>query len=528
MRKERRRMNAFVAKFQHIVKGIISGFDRIVFKGTILPLMHDKGAMRFCREKGILNKDFKEWMQTQTGEIIAHAEGLAKQSGGDGILPIFSSHLRKEELARERQKELGIQSGLIGVYAATESCLTYKAVFSKEAGHPLLRRQWGKCKHLYFYYDHAHYGFMNVRLQTWFPYHVQICLNGREWLRRQLESQNVDFLAKGNKFLHIGDYERAQQLLDSQLDTRFEALLNGLTSAAFPARRDIVGPDLSYYWTLWQSEWATDFIFPSPKDIAPLADSLLRHAFMTGTGPSVLRYLGCPLKLDGSPRADMNHDVTSRLLDFYEGLRVRHWVDENSVKGYNEWNNFRVEMTMNRPGMFRVYRHAQGQPQTEANRLMPLRKSIADIPLRAKISQEINDRFLENLAVAQCETPVRQLLDAVVKPFTKDGRRVRALDPTGKDRPLLQALNNPDRTISGLSNKELRDKLRDKPGYRRMNEKQLSAKISRQIRLLRDHGLLRKLPRQKRYLVSRKGQELSAAIGALLTASTKQLMEVAA
>jgi hypothetical protein len=527
MRKEQRRMNQFVAKCQRLVKGILTGFDRLVFKGSILSLMHDQGAMRFCQDKGVLNKDFKEWMQAQTGRIIAHAESLSKQTGDDGILPISSSHLRKEELAHTRQQQRNIQSGLIGVYSATESCLTYKAVFSKEAGHPLLRRQWGKCKHLYFYFDHVQYGFMNVRLQTWFPYHVQMCLNGREWLRRQLEAENVDFVAKGNKFLHVGDYARAQHLLDHQLDTRWDALLDGFTSAIFPARQEILGSRLSYYWTLWQSEWATDLIFPSPKDIAPLMDSLLRHAFMTGTATRVLRYMDRPLTLCGAPRSDNNDEVIGKLLEYEDGLRVRHWVNGNSVKCYNERNVLRVETTVNAPEMFKAPRHTRGQSPEEPKRVLPLRKSVADIVLRAKVSGQVNERFLDNLGAAQCETSVRELLDKVTVPVTKKGRRVRALDPAGKDRALLQAISAPEFAVSGICNKTLRGKLEGMPGYG-MTDKQLSAKVSRQLRLLREHGLLRKMGKQKKYSLTKKGRELTAALNALLAVSTKQLMGMAA
>ena len=369
---------------------------------------------------------------------------------------------------------------------------------------------------------------MGVGFSRWVPYHIQIALNGREWLRRSLEKAGIDFVVRGNKFVHIDDYARAQRLLDRQLDTRWKRMLEGFLADAFPAKEAILGPHLSYYWTLWESEWATDFIFRSPQDIAPIADSLLRHAFMTGTGERVLRYLDRPLKKDGTPRANMNHEVSSRLLDFHDGVRVRHWVDTNSVKGYNELNVFRAEMTMNQPGMFRVHRHTQGQEHSAPKRLLPLRKGVADIVLRTQVSQAVNERFLDNLAAAQCETPVRDLLDAVVKSFTKDGRRVRALVPTGKDRPLLQALHDPAFCISGLSNSDLRGKLRDKTGYNAMTEKQLSAKISRQLRLLRDHGLIRKVPRQKRYLMTRKGRELTMALDALLAASTKQLIGIAA
>ena len=91
----------------------------------------------------------------------------------------------------------------------------------------------------------------------------------------------------------------------------------------------------------------------------------------------------------------------------------------------------------------------------------------------------------------------------------------------------MQALGAPELCVSGLCNKTLREKLRGKPGYG-MTEKQLSAKVSRQLRMLRDHGLIRKLGRQRKYALTKKGQELAAALNAMLAASTKQLMEIAA
>jgi len=521
-------MELFVAKFRDVIKGVITGFDRIVFKGTVLPLAYAKGAMRFCATHGVLNKDFKRWAIEQTRTVVEAAECYARERTGRGIEAIRCSKVRKEKLAHQRQQEQGISSGLIGVWSATESCWSYRAQYNEKTGYPLLRKEPMKCKHLYFYFDDAQYGFMNIRLQTWFPYHIQIALNGREWLRRRLENTGHDFVARGNKFVHIDDYAQAQHLLDRQLDTRWKRMLEDFAAAAFPAQRAILGPHLSYYWTLWESEWATDFIFQSPQDIAPLADSLLRHAFMTGTGERVLRYLDRPLKKDGTPRATMNHEVTSRLLDFNDGLRVRHWVDSNSVKGYNELNVFRAEMTLNDPGMFHVHRPTQGQARTAPKRLLPLRKGVADIVLRTRVAQDANNRFLDNLAAAQCETPAHAILEQVVKAFTKEGRRVRALDPTGKDRALLQALADPQWGIAGLCNRDLRQELHETPGYRGKTEKQRSAKMSRQLRLLRDHGLIRKLPRQKRYHVTHKGRELTTALNALLAASTKQLMDIAA
>ncbi|MDP7639663.1 MAG: hypothetical protein QGG73_08100, partial [Candidatus Hydrogenedentes bacterium] len=98
-------MNIFVQKFASVVKGVLTGFDRIVFKGSILPLMHDKGVTSFCRGRSILNKDYKSWMLEQTKMLVDDAAQYAEENGAGRITPIASSHTRKEELARQRQEE---------------------------------------------------------------------------------------------------------------------------------------------------------------------------------------------------------------------------------------------------------------------------------------------------------------------------------------------------------------------------------------------------------------------------------------
>ncbi len=521
-------MTTLLQRFSGVVNGVLSGFDRIVLKGSFLPLMYAKGVTRFLQSKNVLNKDYKDWVIKQTQSIVEPAEKLAHELDGQKIIPISSSKFRKEALARKHQQKMGIETGLIGVWSATESCRSYKARYSAEKGFPQLRMEQTKCKHLYFYFDHKEYGFMNIRLQTWFPYHIQICLNGREWLRRSLQQKGIGFQAMGNKFLHIDDYQQAQSLLDSQLDTHWPSMLEGFLPVVFPAMKQIMGEYLSYYWTMWQSEWATDYIFTSPKAIVPIRDSLLQHAFMTGTSTRVLRYLDRPVTIEGKPYANMNNELYSRVLDFQDGLRVRHWVGSNSVKVYTQQNVLRIETTMNDPKMFKVFRHAQGESETQPKRRLEIRKGVADITLRTQVSQEINDRFTQQLATYQDDMALKDLLAGICKAKTKSGKRIRGLDITGKDKALLLSISDPAFGISGINNKALRVKLSGQSGFKKLTDKQLSAKVSRQLRLLRDHGLIRKLPRQRKYCLTAKGRQISIALPALLNASVAELMNKAA
>jgi hypothetical protein len=521
-------MERFIGRIGRAVKGVLNGFDRIVFKGSILPLMYALGAMDFLCGRRVLNKDYKKWMMAQTEMLIDKLDRFVKDNRGCGITHLSTWRRDKDELARKRQKDEGIKSGLIGAWSCLESGLSYRAHYSPQTGFPLLRRHATHCKHIYLYFDHAQYGFMNVRLQTWFPYPIQVCMNGRHWLRRGLEKNKIDFLSKDNKFFHIADFKKAQKLLDRQLEVYWPRLLDGLLPIVFPTMTQTLGAHLSYYWTLWQSEWATDIIFNSASDLEDLMNLLVRHAMITGTGARLLRYFGRPLTRQNQPHGASNSEVYTRLMNFRDGVRLRHWVDRNSAKLYSTGNNLRMEMTMNVPEKFKVYRHAQGNSPSAKKRFLPLRKGVADIALRAQVSQEINNRFLNNLADFSDETPVRQLLGEVTRASTKNGRRVRALDPTGKDLALLEAIADPAFGISGLTNKLLRERLRNTPWGSGRTEAQLSARISRHLRLLRDHGLIRKTPNQWRYQVTPKGRQLLTALSSMLGASTQQLIEIAA
>ena len=521
-------MKKLVARFGKAVKGVLTGFDRIVFKGTILPLAHEDGAMSFLRWRGVLNRDYKKWMLTQTDALIKAVDQYAKEQSGRPITPLSTWRHDKEQLARKRQEQTGIDTGLIGVWSCLEGCWSYRANYCAEKGYPQLHRYTTQCKHLYLYFDHKDYGWMNVRLQTWFPYHIQIALNGREWLRRRLEARHVDFLRQGNKFLHIEDYTLAQRFLNRQLDRQWPQLLNSFLPSAFPTMPQTLGPHLSYYWTLWQSEWAADLILDNATDLTTTMDAILRHAWITGNSTRILRYLDRPLAKTGQPFSNCPHEVMSRALEFHDGLRIRHWVDHNSVKAYNQRNILRFETTINQPYMFKVYRRAQGQPRDARKTLRPLRKGVADIPLRAQVSQEVNDRFMDELSTFSNKTPLSELLNPHVRSRTKDGRRVRALDISGKDREILQAISDSTFAVCGITNAALRQKLSSTPWGVGRTDKQLSARVSRHLRLLRDHGLIRKLPNRHRYHLTDQGRQLTTALSVMLSASTEQLLDMAA
>ncbi|MDH5579958.1 MAG: hypothetical protein OEZ09_16030 [Betaproteobacteria bacterium] len=508
------------------IVGVTSGFDRIVFQGMIRPLMYPDGAMSFFRRRGILFKDAKNWMLRQTARLASAVEEWSLKQCGEPTTYLWSSAIRKDEEARRRQQEKGIPVGLVGTWSCVEAGSSYR--LEPGEGGPRLRYVHTRCKHLYSYLDHPDYGFMNIRMQTWFPYRIQIAMNGREWLVRQLQQAGIGFERQGNKILRVDDLDAMQGLLEQQLRTNWCSMLDAFVPLAFPTISSALGHRLRYTWTLWQSEWASDLLFRDRRKLDQIIESVIRHAFIGAHPGRLLRYFGRPVRKDGRPRRDLRDPLKTTILDLDEGCRIRHWLGHNSVKLYNEGNVLRIETTVNHPGAFRVHRRKQGARKDAPKERLPLRKGVADTTLRARVCQEINDRFSDHVATMRST----QRFESILTPFTRRqrrrGRGVRALDPTGKDLALLRAIADPRFTVGGFCNKDLRQLLVEDPRHVGKTEKQRSGMVTRALRLLRDHSVIRRLPKSRRYQVTLTGRSLVMTLQAALAASTEELTRIAA
>jgi hypothetical protein len=394
----------------------------------------------------------------------------------------------------------------------------------KERG---LRLRPSKCLHLYQYFLHPRFGFCNARIQTWFPFNMQICLNGREWLACQLAREGrKDFKRVDNCFTWFGNVELAQRRMDDQLTTDWATALEGFVRLLNPVHREIFKPQpMNYYWSAYQAEWATDVMFESPAALAGIYPQLVQHAMSHFKSPDVMRFLA-----DKAAHGNFTGQIISSFKDRPEGVRVKHWIDGNSVKMYDKAGSIlRTETTTAQTGQFKVLRPPHDDPKGKLE-WRPLRKGTADLHRRAQISQRSNEAYLAALAAVDDTTPCAKLFDAVSRPVVKEGCRTRALrlnDPN--DIAVLEAAARGEFTLAGMRNRDLRALLH--PASRNASPddlRRLSAKTSRQLRVLREHGLIRKIPKTHRYRLTERGQLLTAALFATRNANIKQLLPMAA
>jgi hypothetical protein len=292
------------------------------------------------------------------------------------------------------------------------------------------------------------------------------------------------------------------------------------------------GERLNHYWSADETEWATDILFRSSKALTDLYPSLLHHAMTTFSSCDVLRFLGRTRSLTAKGvHGNFEGDVTTDLKARQEGVRIKHSVNRNSIKMYDKVHDvdvaaLRVETTTNDAGDMKVYRASESDP-TGPKSWRKLRKGVVDLPRRAEISQAANMRYLTALAAVDSQTPIGRLADAMALPIQNDGRRVRGLNPlVGDDARLAQILLHGEFTINGFRNRDVRELLF--PGTANPTEqRRLSGKVTRLLRLFRAHGLIQKIKGTHRYQLTADARRCLPAFSAARNASAEELNKMA-
>jgi hypothetical protein len=502
-------MRHFIERHSEQIVGVLSGWDRLRMRGTLRWLANVDGMRNYLWHARVLLKDFKRYALDVTGQIRQATERLAAAAGRP-VVYLASSATNKEAQAQRIAKQQNISEGLVCVLSCVELGWSYEVGPNRQRKELELRGGRRKCLHYYFYWIDRRLGWMHLRTQTWFPFTLHVCLNGREWLARQLDAAGIGYLRRDNCLVDVADARRAQRLLDRQLEVDWQRLLARVVRQFHPMHRRVFAQHpTEYYWSADESEWASDVLFRSPRELSALYPRLVRHGMEAFSSRQVMRFLGRKVPTQAGIHGNFLGEVQSDLVARAEGIRLKHRLGHNSIKMYDKQGSvLRVETTINDARDMKVYRAKEGPdgdvPKTRAWRR--LRKGVADLPRRAEISQAANERYLDALAAAESTTPLGKLAEPLCRRRQWQGRSVRALNPfSPDDGQLLAAISRGEFAINGFRNRDLRPLLFGTADRDSQLVRHQSAAVTRKLRLLRAHGLIKKVPKTHRYVLTVQG-----------------------
>ena len=475
------------------IAGVLSCYDRILIQGTLPGLCYAEGMTSYLYARQIRIFDYPRFAQSLRDQLRENAERLAAENGLEIEFIRRTKSFRKEEKVRQILRQRGSHPGLVCVFSAMEPCGSYQPWHNKQTGKTYLRPDDGKCLHYYFYFIDPDLGLGYVRVPTWCPFRLQIYLNGHHRLARRLERHKIEHVLLDNAFTQIGDFERAQRIADDWPVEQLPRRLDEFAQRYCPVIRSL---GVAYHWSLDQVEFATDLVFRRREDLQAIYGTLTRTAIHTVKPDNVATFLG--RKLHPLYQGEVGTRFNTRI----EGTRIKHTMGWVSIKMYDKFGSIlRIETTVNDVSFFRHYRTVEQRDGTTVTKWAAMKKSIYSLPALREALQAANRRYLEFLSTLDDPRAGIDRLQKVTEPVREKERSYPGLNFfSASDQALMETLARGEFNLRGFQNKTLRTHLGEKT----------TAQLSRLLKRLRLHGLIKKVGHSYRYYLTVLGKHVIA------------------
>lgn len=490
----------FLMKFASLICSRLDCFDRLIFKGR-LPIQWVEELERFVDfELKMRRTDFiKSFAPARSEELVEYAQRLAKKVGRTYLYR--TGDFRKEEWARKLLLEQRITEGLIGILCTQETCPSFRLVPGEDR--PRFKADRRQQRVLYYYFLDARLGFMHVRLETWFPFAIQVYVNGHDWLAQQMTAKQMSFVQRENAFVQLDDPAGTQKMADRFAHLDWPKELDRFARLVNPHWQKLL-KRYSYYWVTDQAEFSTDLLFRHPSALSGLYQKLLAYAVTTFSAKDVLKFMG--RKYDGRLQGEVQTDYKT---DRWPGARIKHRMRRNWLKMYDKFGLIlRVETVINDPSEFKVYRVCHHRDGTSSKGWYPMPKGVGFLPHYQEQALACNRRYLDALAIVDDPAPAYRELADLTEPKRVADRSSAGFNPASRvHAQLFAAVLDGDGVTQGFANKTIRTRLFGLTKDRKQATRE-GAAVNRLMKRLHARGLLAKIPRRRRWRVTAKGRNL--------------------
>lgn len=494
-------MCKIIDQYADKIKGQFSFFDRMIINGYFRPLLSEQTRIGYLFSMDIPLRDFTEYFKNVTDQMVKQIENSARELGRP-LVYLPSTGDKKEDIAKNFLLSDPLDEGLICVLKTLEACKTAKVVGGE--GKQFLKSSQTKCLHYYLYYLDKEFGFMFVKIQTWFPFNIQVYINGRELMKYVFHANGISFQCYDNSFTDISDVAKAQELADRfdphKLCNRLDAFARSLSPFLGIFQKKF---GQGYFWCVDQCEFATDIMFKERSFLEDIYPSLVGHAFHDLSCTDVFTFMG--RKPDPRFQGEAVSDYKKRPI----GCRVKFKMKSNSVKIYDKCSVLRIETTINNPREFKVFGTVRHHDGTESKQWKPMGKSISNLYRYAEVSKACNLRLIDSLVDIVPVKSVQQEIGSICSGKTIKGKRIPGFNVWSPDVVrIMEAVCDGRYLINGFRNRDIGKYIF--PDIR--DAKKLSSKTSRTLKKLRQHGLVKKVPRSRRYHVTSKGRRIMGTL----------------
>jgi len=479
---------------QEEINGILYCYDRVLVSVTAGTFGYPDGMGMFFSTHEYRVFDFAKVFTPVTDRIKENAEKLASENGLE-IEYIRNTHaFRKEDRVEAIVKARGEGEGLVHIFSALELNKTYKPWHDKTTNRTYFKSDKTKCLTYYFYFIDREFGLCFIRVPTIAPYKMDFYFNGHNWLETKLKKRGIPYEKADNAFTYIADFEEAQKLSDR---IRVEDLHRALDMFI---KRYCPMPDewgLSYNYSIIQVEYACDILFENEESLKPLYDNIIKTAMHTVTPDNIANFLGKRFSVL------FEGEAGSRLGRRILGTRIKHQMGEISVKIYDKFGKIlRIEVTSNDVSQLKVFRDVQKRDGTIEKTTAPVKKSIYSLFDLVTVFKNACNRYLEFISSFDDPTDGLKKLDRVTDTVTENDKNYKGFNFFDKDdEKILLTVADGKFTLKGITNKALRSSLPDKKPWQ----------ISRILKRLRLHGLIKKVGNTYKYYLTSLGKQVIVA-----------------
>ena len=462
----------------------VEGIDRMYLNVYVPGLQREQGVACFFRFHRGHQFVSSALMDPISKAFIAALDAFARQEK----IPVvtFRKGQRKDDVAAEQRKKFRKGEGVVFIGKAQEKTPVFRTERrrnEKTGGtYPWLVRSTAMVNHYYIYCVDRDFGPFFLKFSTYFPDNAKLCLNGHEYAKRQLTHKGIRFEALDNGVLSCDDPKRLQTICDGLSAEKIDALLRKwlrLLPPPYAARDRKAG--YRYQISILQAEFSLTQVLDRPVTGRVFFEEVIRENLDIGR-PNQVQLIFDRRVNKTTPGRFRTRVITEGVIPSlhadYKNTRIKQY--------HKEGRALRTETTINNTRDFGIG------------------KLLKNLPALRQIGFQANRRLLDVQKISHDCSIGEDVFDRVVRPIEVNGQSASALRFADKRvQALFTVLVVFSFQLRGFNNSEMRVLLTQLRGLDPATYP--AGKLTYDLRRLRLHGIIERIPRSHRYQLTADG-----------------------